>query len=133
LGKNPIVVKGGPVKSINQFYNKQLSKLKSVNDILDKNNKKYPRYTRMMKLITDRRNRKTNDLFYKLSKGIINYSLLNNIDTIVIGHNELWKQSINIGKKNNQNFVQIPFNKLIKLIKYKGEEYGIKIILQEES
>ncbi len=87
----------------------------------------------MMKLITDRRNRKTNDLFYKLSKGIINYSLLNNIDTIVIGHNELWKQSINIGKKNNQNFVQIPFNILIKLIKYKGEEYGIKIILQEES
>ncbi len=133
MGKNPIVVKGGPVKSINQFYNKQLSKLKSVNDILDKNNKKYPRYTRMMKLITDRRNRKTNDLFYKLSKGIINYSLLNNIDTIVIGHNELWKQSINIGKKNNQNFVQIPFNILIKLIKYKGEEYGIKIILQEES
>ena len=87
----------------------------------------------MMKLITDRRNRKINDLFHKLSKGIINYCLLNNTDTIVIGHNELCRQSINIGKKNNQNFVQIPFNILIKLIKYKGEEYGIKIILQEES
>ncbi|WP_298408670.1 IS200/IS605 family accessory protein TnpB-related protein, partial [Ferroplasma sp.] len=61
------------------------------------------------------------------------YALLNNIDTIVIGHNELWKQNVNIGKKNNQNFVQIPFNRLISMIKYKAEEYGIDVILQEES
>ena len=86
-----------------------------------------------MKLITDKRNRELNDLFHKLSTGIVNYALLNNIDTIVMGHNELWKQNSNMGKKNNQNFVQIPFNKLIKLIKYKAEEMGIEVILQEES
>ena len=128
-----MVVKGGIVKSINQFYNKQISKLRSINDILNKNNKRYPRYTNMMKLITDKRKRELNDLLHKLSTGIVNYPLLNNIDTIVIGHNELWKQNSNMGKKNNQNFVQIPFNKLIKLIKYRAEEMGIEVILQEES
>jgi len=132
-GLKPVIVKGGIIKSINQFYNKQISKLRSVNDIQNKNNKKYTKYTTMMKLITDKRNREINDLFHKLSTGIIRYALLNNIDTIVIGHNELWKQNINIGKINNQKFTQIPFNKLIKLIKYKGEENGIDVILQDES
>ena len=132
-GLNPVIVKGGVVKSINQFYNKQISKLRSINDIQNKHNKKYSRYTKMMKLITDKRNREINDLFHKLSIGVVNYALLNNIDTIVIGHNELWKQNVNIGKKNNQNFVQIPFNRLISMIKYKAEEYGIDVILQEES
>ena len=132
-GLKPVIVKGGIIKSINQFYNKQISKLKSINDVLNKNNKRYTRYTNKMKLITDNRNRKINDLFHKLSTGIINYCLLNNIDTIVIGHNNEWKQNVNIGKINNQNFVQIPFNKLIKLIKYKAEENGIEVILQEES
>ena len=125
-GLKPVIVKGGIIKSINQFYNKQLSKLKSINDVLNKNNKKYTRYTNIMKLITDKRNRKIEDLFHKLST-------LNNIDTIVIDHNELWKQDINLGKINNQNFVQIPFNKLIKIIKYKAEENGIDVVLQEES
>jgi putative transposase len=128
-----MVVKGGIIKSINHFYNKQISKLRSINDILNKSNKKYPRYTNMMKLITGKIKREINDLLHKLSTGIVNYALLNNIDTIVIGHNELWKQNSNIGKKNNQNFVQIPFNKLIKLIKYMAEENGIEVILQEES
>jgi putative transposase len=86
-----------------------------------------------MKLITDKRKMELNDLFHKLSTGIIRYALLNDIDTIVIGHNNGWKHNVNIGKINNQKFTQIPFNKLIKLIKYKAEENGIDVILQEES
>ena len=38
-----------------------------------------------------------------------------------------------MGKKNNQDFVQIPFNTLINQIYYKGQEYGINVIKQEES
>ncbi|WP_290704799.1 RNA-guided endonuclease TnpB family protein, partial [Ferroplasma sp. Type II] len=98
-GLNPVIVKGGVVKSINQFYNKQISKLRSINDIQNKHNKKYSRYTKMMKLITDKRNREINDLFHKLSIGVVNYALLNNIDTIVIGHNELWKQNVNMERR----------------------------------
>ncbi|MBR1396025.1 MAG: IS200/IS605 family accessory protein TnpB-related protein, partial [Selenomonadaceae bacterium] len=52
---------------------------------------------------------------------------------LVIGHNKGWKQDINIGKVNNQNFVSIPFNRLIEMISYKSELSGIKIHLQEES
>ena len=79
------------------------------------------------------RNRKIRDVMHKISSAVIAYAMNNEIDTIVIGHNNGWKQSVDIGKKNNQNFVQIPFNMLINQIYYKGQEYGINVVKQEES
>ena len=63
----------------------------------------------------------------------MNYCLDNNIGTIIIGNNKNWKQNINIGKINNQNFVSIPHNILVTQIKYKSEEVGIDVIETEES
>ena len=55
------------------------------------------------------------------------------IDTIVLGVNKYWKQEVNMGHVNNQNFVQIPFAYLRSIISYKASEHGISIIEQEES
>ena len=57
----------------------------------------------------------------------------NRIGTVIIGHNDGWKQNINLKDRTNQNFVMIPFNKLIEQIQYKAEKYGIKVIIKEES
>ena len=51
----------------------------------------------------------------------------------MIGKNDHWKQEINLGKKDNQNFVQIPHSLLIELIQYKANAEGIEVILTEES
>jgi len=67
------------------------------------------------------------------SKYIIQHALQYNIGNIVIGYNEQWKQYINIGKRNNQNFVGIPFLIFINQIKYKAQLEGINVILHEES
>lgn len=50
-----------------------------------------------------------------------------------IGHNKCWKQEINIGKRNNQNFVSIPFNVFISMISYKATLEGINVKIVEES
>ncbi len=55
------------------------------------------------------------------------------IGTLIIGHNEEWKQKINLGKRNNQNFVAVPYNKLIEMLFYKAKMVGINVILTEES
>jgi len=68
-----------------------------------------------------KRNNKIRDFFHKTSRKVINYCISNDIGTIVIGYNEGWKQKVKIGKKNNQNFVSIPFLKLIRQIEYKSE------------
>jgi transposase, IS605 OrfB family, central region len=127
IGEKPIIVKGGICKSINQFYNKEMGELQRIYESqkikTGKNSKK----------LFDKRNRKIKDHLHKVSRFIVDHCVKNDIGTIVIGHNEDWKQNANIGKKNNQNFVQIPFSMLINQIKYKAEENGINVILQEES
>ena len=57
----------------------------------------------------------------------------NKVGNLIIGHNNRWKDSINIGKVNNQNFFMIPFDKLISYLKYKCEMAGINVIDYEES
>ncbi len=44
---------------------------------------------------------------------IVCYAEYKNIDTIVIGHDSGWKPEVNMGKRNNQNFVRIHFNSLM--------------------
>jgi len=120
------IINGKPLKSINQYYNKKKSKLQS----LLKGNRKT---SNRIEKLTNKRNNKINDYLHKTSRYIINYCLTNDIGKIIIGKNKDWKQNINIGKRNNQNFVSIPFDKLIQQIQYKGALVGIDIITTEES
>lgn len=124
----PVIYNGKQIKSINQFFNKRLSKYKSQ---LEKCNKK--KTSKKISNLYEKRNNVLDDLFHKTSKHIVNYLINNKIGTIVVGYNKGWKDSINIGKRNNQTFVSISYNKLINYIKYKCELCGIKVIITEES
>ena len=125
IGLQPFIINGKIVKSINQFYNKTKAKLMSF--IGDKGT------STRINALTHKRNQKINDQLHKSSRYIIDYCVKHNISKIVIGNNKEWKQNINIGKRNNQNFVTIPHARLISQLEYKGEEVGIKIITTEES
>ena len=59
--------------------------------------------------------------FHKVTNHFVNYCIANDIDTVIIGRNQQWKDSINLGKKTNQNFTSIPFGQLYDLLKYKLE------------
>lgn len=83
--------------------------------------------------MTNKRNNKISDYLHKSTHYIVNQLVSNNISTLVIGYNKEWKQGINIGKKNNQKFMQIPFLMFIKQLIYKCKIEGIAVELQEES
>lgn len=125
IGLNPFIVNGKIIKSINQFYNKKKAQLQSF--IGNEGT------SRRINHLTHRRNNKINDYLHKTSRIIINYCIKHGIKTIVVGKNKNWKQEINIGMRNNQNFVSIPFATLINQLKYKGEEVGIIVRETEES
>lgn len=62
-----------------------------------------------MNRITDERNCRIKNVMHKTSRKI--YDLLKkNIEIIVIGNAQGWKQDINLEKKNNHNFVKIHFS-----------------------
>lgn len=119
------IINGRIVKSINQYYNKKKAVLMSyVGDRGTSN--------RIQKLTVDRNN-KINNYMHNASRMIIDYCVYHNIGTIVIGHNDGWKQEYDKSKANNQNFISIPFNKLISQIQYKAENAGVTCIITEES
>ena len=127
-GLPPFIIKGKILKSINHYYNKQLAQYRSIE--YKKNNFSETKRIRKLHLT---RNNKVNTIFHRISKQIVKYCKENDIGTIVIGYNEQWKQSIQLGKKTNQQFVQIPFSKLIHQLEYKGKLIGMNTLLQEES
>ena len=125
------IVSGKILKSVNRFYNKTKAKLKSQKENKGKKRKKLN--TDKLQNLEEKRSDFIKDFLHKTSRGIVNFCLSNRISRIVIGHNKQWKDSIAIGKQNNQNFVAIPHSQLISYLKYKCELVGITLIECEES
>ena len=124
--KKGISIKGTKLKSINQYFNKLKSELQS----------RLPKKQYVSKFI--------NQLLHKRNEQLRNYigyyinkliKILNeeNVSKLVVGYNKGWKQNVNLGNKNNQNFVSIPFKKILDILKYKLEDNSIECIEQEES
>ncbi|WP_207180026.1 RNA-guided endonuclease InsQ/TnpB family protein [Anaerocellum diazotrophicum] len=125
IGIKPIVINGKVIKSINQYYNKKRAQLMSY--VGNRGSSK-----RIEKL-TLKRNNRIKDFMHKASRFIVNWCKQHEIDTLVVGYNPNWKQEIELGKVNNQNFASIPFNQFVNMLKYKCEEEEINIIITEES
>ncbi len=119
------LINGKPLKSVNPFYNKRKAQLMSYIGNKGTSNK--------IEKLTLKRNCKVKDYLHKASRKVIDVAKENGVSQIVIGHNPDWKQAINIAKKNNQTFVNIPFKQFIDMITYKAEIEGIEVILTEES
>jgi putative transposase len=124
-GFQPIVVNGRPVKSINQFYNKRRAELQKKLG--------HTGTTKRMGRITTRRNRRIDHYMHAASKRIVDLLVEERIGSVIIGKNDGWKQACEMGKQDNQNFVQIPHARFIAMPTYKAELVGITVKLTEES
>ena len=125
---HPVIYNGKPVKSVNQFYNK--IKAQEQSRLMNQNN---VYWSKKLGQLTLWRENQISNYFHKITHHFVNYCIANDVDTVIIGRNQQWKDNINLGKKANQNFVSIPFGKLYNLLKYKLELNGISYIETEES
>ena len=82
---------------------------------------------------TEKRNRRMRDYINKISRHIANYCINSGIGTVVIGWNQGIKQKSNLGKKNNQNFVQLPTGKLKERLKVVLTEVGVNFVEVNEA
>jgi putative transposase len=122
---NSFIVDGRHLKSLNQFYNKQVANIKE--------NKPQGFWSKKLAIITEKRNRQVRDAINKAARLIINHCVDNQIGTIVFGWNKRQKDGANMGAKTNQKFVQIPTGRLKDRIAQLAEQYGIKFVETEES
>jgi len=83
--------------------------------------------------LSRKRENKISDYLHKASRFIVNQLVSRRVTDLVIGHNKKWKQGTKLGRKNNQNFVAIPFNKFIDMLTYKCQLVGISVHIVDES
>jgi putative transposase len=121
----PRIVNGRPVKLINQCYNKRKAELQHKLGASGT--------TRQMERLTANRTRQIDHYLHTASRRIIDLLAAEGIGTLCIGKNPLWKQEVNMGKRNNQNFVSVPHARFVEMLTYKAELVGIQVRLTEES
>lgn len=133
----PFIVNGKELKAVNQYYNKQISKLKKIQtngkDVLKNKDKKYFKNTKRMDNVFEYRNNYIKDKMHKMSSFIVTYCLKNKIGNICVGALTGMKNNSNLSKKSNQQIQQIPIQNFKQLLKYKCELQGIKYIEVEEA
>lgn len=124
IGIKPFIINGKPLKSINQYYNKQKAKLQS--DLIKRNGR---HWSKNLESLTTKRHQRIKNYLHNASAIVVKWCVENNIDTLIVGKNDTWKQD----KKHMQNFTDIPYEMLIRQLKYKCENFGIKYVETEES
>jgi IS605 OrfB family transposase len=122
----PIIINGKPLKSENQFYNKQLAFFKGF----------LPQgvfTSRRIENIIRNRNHFVSSYLHQCSKILVDEMLRLGVTQVAIGKNQQWKTRIALGKRTNQLFVQVPHARFIEMLTYKLEAVGIKVMVGEES
>ena len=128
IGLNPIIINGKGIKSINQYYNKRLAKEKSLLKLRHNRD-----WSKKLDSISFKRGQRIKNYMHNTSAYVVGWCMENNIDTLVVGKSKEWKQNASMSKRNNQKFVDIPYQMLLQQLKYKCENYGINYIETEES
>lgn len=122
----PRMVNGRSLKSINRRWNRQKAKLQSKL-------KKGVFYSHKIRILTEKRHNQVDTYLHVASRTVVDWLVENHVGTLIIGKNSQWKSGINIGKRHNQNFVQIPHARLVELVKYKFEQENGIVVVNEES
>ena len=131
FNEQPILIKGSKLKSINNYFNKEINKLKSdLDNAQNKKGKVQKRQgiTKRINKLWEKRGNIMQTEMHKISKKIVDYCVENNVCKVIIGKNDLQKQHSKL-----KNFVQIPIFSLIQKLQYKLENVGIEVVLTEES
>ena len=122
---NSLLVDARAMKAMNQLWNKKVSTRKE--------GKPEAYWDNWLDRVTRKRNHQMRDGINKAAKLIIDHCLKYGIGTLVIGWNEGFKSNVDMGRLNNQKFVQMPLGKLKDRLKQLCELHGIRYQETEES
>lgn len=128
ISEGCVIWSGKHLKSYNRYFNKELARLQSVKDLQG-----IKRSTKRIMALYAKRDKHFEDVFHKVSRQIVDVLVEKRIGTLTVGYNVGWKQSTDMGKRNNQKFVQLPFARLTFYLGYKCKLAGIDFIEHEES
>ena len=131
-GETPYLIRGGAIKSWNQWYNKKRSVfMKQLTK--GKDSRHSIKDSRRLDALSRKRDERMRDFFYKCAHFICRRAEKDKAEVIVCGHNDGIKNGVSFKKKDNQNFVCIPERMFLKILEHVGAQYGIPVVIREES
>jgi IS605 OrfB family transposase len=122
------ILDGKELKSKNQWFNKRNSRLQSIKD-----QQEIKGLTKQQASLYYKRSNQVKDYMNQAVRYLINYCIGKGIGKVVVGYNPTIKQNVNLGTRNNQNFVQIPHHLFRIKLKSLCERNGLTYVEQEES
>jgi len=139
-----LIIDGKAFKHYNAKFNRVISKLNESKSkevlqwTISKTGTKYPaKYTEKGKNIGNfinflyaKRNKFFTDQFHKMAKRVVEYLYLHKVSDLFISKNLAQLKhngKCELSKAVKQNFIQIPFIKLIRYIEQKAQEYGLQV------
>jgi putative transposase len=122
---NSLLIDARVMKAMNQLWNKKVATRKE--------DKPETYWDFWLDRATRKRNHQMRDGINKAAKLMIDHCLKYGIGTLVIGWNEGFKSNANLGRLNNQKFVQMPLGKLKDRLKQLCELHGIRFEETEEA
>jgi putative transposase len=122
---NSLLIDSRAMKAMNQLWNKKVATRKE--------GKPEGYWDNWLDRVTRKRNHQMRDGINKSAKLIVNHCLKYGIGTLIVGWNEGFKSNSNLGKLNNQKFVQMPLGKLKNRLKELCDLHGIRFLKTEEA
>lgn len=122
---NSFLVDSRQAKAMNQLYNKRMQERKK--------GKSKDYWDVVCDAITRKRNNQMRDMVNKSAKLVIDHCIQYGLGTLVIGWNLGIKDKCNMGRSENQKFVQMPLAKLKSRISQLCEKHGIRFVETEEA
>jgi len=124
----PFIVDGRRIKSINAYYNKRKAKIQST---YDKSRGK--KWSNRLQCLTHWRNARINDYLHKATAHVVKTCLAGDISKVIVGDVAKSLNHINLGKKTNQNLVNLSLGQFVEKLSYKLGQHGIQLIVADES
>jgi len=124
------VYKGGAVLSENRLFAKEKAEAVSI---ITRGHSRMHASSHHLDFISRKHGFFMKDIFHKTTTDLVLRLKAHHVGTVVVGCNKFWKQSVRLGKQNDQNFVSVPHDRFRQMFAYKALRAGITVIEQEES
>ena len=128
------IISGRQLLSINRYFDKKIAYYKSISDSQQvAKGIKYPKQSKRVQQLYAKRQKQITHVLHTATKSLIDIADRNNVCKIIIGDITNIREDNSMGKVNNQKLHKWPFKRIKDCIKYKAENKGITVEMQEES
>ena len=138
-GGECLIISGGPIKSVNQWYNKEFARIQSEETkggVISEDGEKAGRRFMMTgeaEALLRYRDAYVSDFLHKVVSRVLAWCVENRIDTLGMNYNSDWKDDCKMRHEAKQLFMQLPFARFRDLLSLACAKAGIKFLTVEES